>query len=222
MSIPAATKGPLPLVFVFHGHGGSMQNGARSFSLHTLWPEAVVVYPQGLLTPGALTDPEGKKAGWQAAPGHMGDRDLKFFDAMLSGLRQELKIDERRIYATGHSNGGGFTYLLLAQRGETFAAVAPSAAVARADKQGTLALRPVLHIAGRKDELVKFAWQQAMIDRLRRDRQCSEGQAQPGGVLFYASPKGASVSTYIHDGTHQFPSAAPSLIVGFFKSQQKP
>ena len=52
--------GAPPLVFGFHGHGGSMQNAARSFKLHELWPEAVVIYLQGLPTPGQLTDPEGK------------------------------------------------------------------------------------------------------------------------------------------------------------------
>lgn len=223
VALPAkATKEPAPLVFVFHGHGGSMENSARSFSLHTLWPEAVVVYPQGLLTPGQLTDPEGKKSGWQSGPGHMGDRDLHFFDAMLAGLRAERPIDDKRIYSTGHSNGGGFTYLLLAQRGNVFAAVAPSAAVARSDKQGPLAPRPVLHLAGRKDTLVKFAWQDMMIKQLLRTRECGAGQAQPDGVMFYPSPSGATVSTYIHDGTHQFPSTAPALIVTFFKANRQP
>ena len=89
----------MPVVFAFHGHGGSMQNAARSFGFHTLWPEAVVVYPQGLNTPDRLTDPEGKKPGWQSAAGDQGDRDLKFFDAVLKNLRQDYKVDSRRIYA---------------------------------------------------------------------------------------------------------------------------
>lgn len=74
-----ATGGASPVVFAFHGHGGTMVQAARSFRLHTLWPEAVVVYPQGLPTVGALTDPEGKRPGWQRSPGDYGDRDLKFF-----------------------------------------------------------------------------------------------------------------------------------------------
>jgi len=32
----------------------------RKFSYHTLWPEALVVYPQGLPTAGKLTDPRGE------------------------------------------------------------------------------------------------------------------------------------------------------------------
>ncbi|MBZ0154243.1 MAG: hypothetical protein K8J09_22175, partial [Planctomycetes bacterium] len=112
---PAARREPVPLVFVFHGHGGSMAGIARSFDLHTAWPEAVVVYPQGLPT-STGRDPDGRRAGWQNRAGADGDRDLRFVDTMLAALRDELCIDPDRVHATGHSNGGGFTYLLLAQR----------------------------------------------------------------------------------------------------------
>src|SRR5205814_9978801 len=62
-----ATATAAPLVFVFHGHGGKMQGAARSMPFHEVWPEAIVVFPQGLKTPGRLTDPEGKLPGWQQA-----------------------------------------------------------------------------------------------------------------------------------------------------------
>src|SRR5690242_17030508 len=65
----AAKTTPAPLVFVFHGHGGNMKGAANSFHMHTLWPEAMVVYPQGLNTPGKLTDLEGKRPGWQHSAG---------------------------------------------------------------------------------------------------------------------------------------------------------
>lgn len=32
--------------------------------IQTLWPEAIVVYPQGLNSPGPV-DPPGNKPGWQ-------------------------------------------------------------------------------------------------------------------------------------------------------------
>jgi polyhydroxybutyrate depolymerase len=219
VSIPeTARTEAAPLVFGFHGHGGSMRNAARSFRIHTLWPEAIVVYPQGLNTPGQLTDPEGKKSGWQSGPGAMGDRDLKFVDAMLEGLQKDLKVDSRRVFSTGHSNGGGFTYLLWAARGEKFAAFAPSASAAGRVARD-LKPKPVFHIAAENDELVKFEWQKLMIEHVRRLNQCGDGAAWDGekGCTVYTSKIGAPVITFIHAGGHRYPEDAPARIVKFFK-----
>ena len=62
-----ASKAACPLLFAFHGHGGTAISAARKFGYQSLWPEAICVYMQGLPTPGALTDPLGTKAGWQSA-----------------------------------------------------------------------------------------------------------------------------------------------------------
>ena len=44
LHLPAsATRQPVPLVFAFHGHGGSMRQAARSFNLQSLWPDAAFV-----------------------------------------------------------------------------------------------------------------------------------------------------------------------------------
>ena len=217
---PRASTNASPVVFAFHGHGGSMQNAARSFPFHRLWSEAIVVYPQGLNTPGRLTDPEGKRPGWQAAAGDQGDRDLKFFEAMLASLRKDYRVDDKRIYATGHSNGGGFTYLLWAARGEQFAAFAPSSAAA-ARTLGKLKPAPVMHVAGENDPLVKFAWQKATIDMLRQLNQCGEGKEWGKWCTEYPSKIGAPVVTFIHPGTHQFPADAPAAIVKFFKQHAR-
>lgn len=93
-----------PIVFVFHGHGGTGRSMARRLALHQLWPEAVVLYPQGLPTAGKF-DPEGNKAGWQKGAGAEGDRDLKFFDAMLAELQQRKLGEPAKVFVTGHSNG---------------------------------------------------------------------------------------------------------------------
>jgi polyhydroxybutyrate depolymerase len=224
---PAKAKTePAPLVFAFHGHGGNMNNAARMYHLHTLWPEAIVIYPQGLNTPGQLTDPEGKKPGWQGAAGLQGDRDLKFFDAMLASLEAKFKVDPKRIYSTGHSNGGGFTYLLWAERGDKFAAFGPSAAAARRalGTQGGLKPKPMIHIAGEKDPLVKFEWQKLTMEAVRKTNQCGEGTSWEGaaGCTLYPSEIGAPVVTFIHPGTHTYPGEAPALIVKFFKQHALP
>jgi len=219
--LPAnSTATNLPVVFVFHGHGGNARQAARSFHLDRQWPEAISVYPQGLNTPGRLTDPEGNKPGWQNAIGLQGDRDLKFFDAILVRLKREFKVDEKRIYATGHSNGGGFTYLLWAERGGVFAAVAPSAAAA--PYVNRLKPKPVMHLAGERDALVKYEWQQRMMNAVRKVNGC-EAIGIPWAPLatLYHSPTGTPVVTFIHPGGHQFHPDSPALIVKFFKQQSR-
>ncbi len=219
-----ATTEPTPVVFAFHGHGGGMRQASNSFGIHRIWPEAIVVYMQGVPTAGKLTDPDGKRNGWQHNAGDYGDRDLKFFDAVLATLKKDYKVDERRIYSTGHSNGGGMTYLLWATRGDVFAAIGPSGAVV---KRGvTLKPLPVLHVAGETDELVKYTWQSMGIDRIREINGCDkEGKpwAESGPIVgtLYTSSGGTPLVTCIYPGGHKFPPEAPALVVRFFKEHTK-
>ena len=215
--VPASAKtSSTPVVFVFHGHGGNTRQVARGFAVERHWPEAVVVYMQGLNTPGKLTDPEGKLAGWQSAIGDQGDRDLKFFDSVLARIKQECIVDTNRIYSTGHSNGGGFTYLLWLARGNILAAVAPSAAAAKFASQ--LLPKPAMHLAGESDPLVKFEWQKLTMDAVRKVNGCA-ATGEPWGkqCTLYSSKSGTPFVSFIYPGGHQFNSAAPALIVRFFK-----
>lgn len=98
---PTAKESPAPVVFVWHGHGGTAMAAGRSFAMHKHWPEAISVYLQGLNTPGKLTDPEGKKPGWQHGAGAEGDRDLKLFDAVLAHLKEKFKVDAKRLFRPG-------------------------------------------------------------------------------------------------------------------------
>jgi polyhydroxybutyrate depolymerase len=220
--VPATAKTtPTPVVFAFHGHGGSMNYAVIKFRIHKLWPAAIAVYMQGLPTPVALTDPQGKRPGWQETFGDQGDRDLQFFDAVLATLKHDDKIDEKRIYVTGHSNGGAFTYLLWAARGDLFAAIAPCAAAARPEFKPKLKPMPVLHIAGENDPLVRFAWQKRTIDEVRKVDHCEKGGPWGGHCTMYPSKTGTPVVTYIHSDGHQLPDDALPVIVKFFKLQVK-
>jgi len=221
VSVPEKAKSELtPVVFGFHGHGGSMNNAARSFRYHELWPEAIVVYMQGLKTPGQLTDPEGLRAGWQKEKGDLKDRDLKFFDAVLLSLKTDYRIDESRIYSSGHSNGGGFTYLLWAERGENFAAFAPSGSAALKIRT-LLKPKPVFLVAGENDPLVKYQWQKMMIETLKELNQCEDGKTWDGKARLFPSKTGNPVITLITDHGHKFPAEAPPLIVKFFKEHAR-
>jgi polyhydroxybutyrate depolymerase len=215
---PATNAHKLPLVFAFHGHGGTMQTAAQGMHLETFWPGAIVVYPQGLKTPSRV-DPQGNNFGWQTQAGQAGlnDRDLKFFDAMVATMREKFPVDDARIYATGFSNGAIFSYLLWAERGKTLAAFGIVAG--RLDPAEHLTLpRSAVVIGGKNDNVLPFAWQQQSINlALQVDNTTSPGQPCGPICTFYSSTTQTPVVTRIHDGGHIYPPWAASAIVAFLK-----
>jgi len=211
-------QGGPPLVLVFHGHGGSSAQAARSFRLHESWPDAVVIYPQGLPTVGQITDPEGRLPGWQHTPGGEGDRDLAFVDAILTWASERYAFNPAQLFAAGHSNGGSMVYVLWAARGDRFAAFAPSSSVFRLDVIKAAKPKPVFIVTGRKDALVPFATQQlSLAGVLRLNQAARDGQKWAGDALRHASPIGADVVTYIHPGGHPMPTDSGALMAQFFK-----
>jgi polyhydroxybutyrate depolymerase len=207
-----------PIVFAFHGHGGNSRSAQRSFAIEKAWPEAIVVYPQGLPTVGQ-NDPEGLRNGWQKRPGEVGDRDLKFFDALWAKAQRELKPDRGRVFAMGHSNGGRFTYLLWAARSDVLTAFGPSASPARG-LTATMVPRPAFIVAGRNDQTVSFASQESSIRDVLRLNSLGEVAGKPTGthITTYAAKGHPSVQTFITDGDHKFPSGCVKPMVEFFRS----
>ncbi|WP_144241220.1 alpha/beta hydrolase family esterase [Fimbriimonas ginsengisoli] len=203
-----------PLVFVFHGHGGNMRQAQRSFGIEGKWPEAMVVYPQGLPTKG-ITDPEGKLNGWQQKKGDYEDRDLAFFDAMMRSFHG--KFDPKRVYVTGHSNGGRMTYLLWSERGNILAAVAPSASPAVLGIRNAKAI-PAFIVAGTEDKIVPYRIQEMSINAVRRHlgTDASKGRTD-GYTRLEPGADGLELGTYIFPGPHSIPKPAIEQIVAFFK-----
>lgn len=220
--IPAGAKSnPTPVIFAFHGHGGTMQNMYRSRGFERLWPGAIFICPQGLPTVGLLTDPEGKRAGWDMHAADSVNSDLKFFDAMLKTLKADYKVDDKRIYVTGHSNGGGFTYLLWATRGDVFAACAPTSAAAGRFRN-RLTPKPALHSVGEHDPLVKPAIQKFTIAYVKKLNKCEpEGEKLDTYATLYKSATGNPFIVYDHPGGHEYPLVLNKIIIDFFKQQVK-
>jgi polyhydroxybutyrate depolymerase len=208
----------LPVLFVFHGHGGSVAQVRRQSSLDGLLPEAITVYLQGLPTPGLLSDPEGKRAGWQSAAGDQHDRDLKFFDAVWADLQREMPVDPKRLFAYGHSNGGRFVFVVWAERGELFNAFVTSGSVPPA--LGTLKPKRALHVAGRADALVRFGWQARWIERARGMNGC-DAEPRPWAERGerHSSTAGTPFYTLLYDGAHRPPPWSYPLVARFLREE---
>jgi polyhydroxybutyrate depolymerase len=223
--VPAGATGQLAVVFGWHGHGGRSTHSAGRWGYAEIDTTSILVFPQGLPTVSPLVDKEGRMPGWQTSVDSEGGRDMKFFDAMLADLKKEHAVDDRRIYSMGHSNGAAFSYLLWQARPDVLAAIGSVAGSMRGDGKPTTSL-PVIHVAGEKDPLVKFAWQKATFAAVRRQNGCSE-EGRPWakeGVLeatLYPSTKGAPLVTAIHAGGHEYAKGSTELIVRFFKENPK-
>lgn len=205
-SPPAGEK--LPVVLSFHGHGDDMQNFQYT-NVHRAWPDAVVLYVQG------LPSRDGYR-GWQVTKGEYKDRDLKLVDAMLAWLHTRFAIDDDRVYATGFSNGAMFTYLLWAERPAVFAAYGPVAGRLR-DGVRPAQPRPLIHVAGMRDMQVAFADQQAAITVATHVNGVDGKAAACGrGCTTYGAGTPAPVVAFLHPGGHEYPDGTSERIVTFF------
>ncbi len=218
--------GAAPVIFAFHGHGGTDKGfSGKGFELE--WPEAIVVYPQGLPTK-SNGDQAAKNPGWQHSVGEVNtntgiiDQDLKFFDAMLSTLKSKYNVNSQQVFAHGWSNGGEFVYdVLWSVRADKLAALAPSAAVLNSTNGKTPL--PVIHTAGTNDQSVKFSRQQDCVSSVRSLDRCSSNGTNwasgPNGLLGtkYASSINTPVVFLQYNGGHGYPATVPPLIVKFFK-----
>jgi polyhydroxybutyrate depolymerase len=210
---PASAHGDegVPLVLAFHGFGDNNQN-FQGVNMHGAWPDAVVVYFQGLERRRGLL-------GWQVEKDGI-DRDLKLVDVALASLRESYNIDDDRIYATGFSNGGMFTYLLWAERPQVFAAYAPVAARLRPSVRPTHP-RPIFHVAGQGDRQVDFVDQTAAIDIAISTNDVRGTTPCGDGCTIHGPGTPAPVMAWIHAGGHVYPRETSERIVAFFRDHAR-
>ncbi|MGH2830019.1 MAG: extracellular catalytic domain type 1 short-chain-length polyhydroxyalkanoate depolymerase [Actinomycetota bacterium] len=159
LHVPAAlpANAAVPLVFVLHGGGGAGRQIERETRFSDLADRNgfIAIYPDGI--DRSWNDGRGDpQIGAQRA----NIDDVAFIAALIEALSQRYRIDPRRVYSTGISNGGFMSQLLAARLSGRIAAIAP---VAGGMGPAVLAsLRPeqpvsVLMINGTADRLVPYA-----------------------------------------------------------------
>jgi polyhydroxybutyrate depolymerase len=202
--------GRAPVVLAFHGHGDTNLN-FQHINMHVEFPEAIVVYFQGLSARDGLS-------GWQRAKGQDNDRDLTMVDAALAALKKEFRIDESRIYAMGFSNGAAFTYLLWAERPGVFAAFAPVSGRLQATAKPQVP-KPLFHIAGAKE--TSLAAQKESFDAATLVNGV-EGQSTScgRGCTRYGAKSATPAVLLIHDGGHQYPLGTSERLARFFREHR--
>jgi polyhydroxybutyrate depolymerase len=129
--VPAAysPSKPTPVVLNLHGGGGTAQGHE---TLVQMIPKSdqegfISVYPEGVgvwLLKWWRTWNAGSCCGKARDDGA---DDVGFIRALLDDLSKDYCVDPRRVFATGHSNGGMMSYRLACELSDRIAAVAPNA-----------------------------------------------------------------------------------------------
>jgi len=207
---------PAPVVFVFHAFSMDANRTAALIGVSVEWPEAIVVYPQGL--PRQLGPTAGDlQPAWQRTAGDLEDRDLAFFDAMLAWLHSNQCVDETRVYAMGYSNGAMFSHLLACERA---GAVAGLAVAAGRLPCRPLQVRPVIFSHGTRDSSIGYQQGIAAVQTWVQQNGCSAPPeiGTPGCSRAQACA-GAPVVLCTHAGGHEYDAGFTREAVNFLKAQ---
>jgi len=211
-----------PVIFVFHGHGGSADKASNGYQLEKYWSDALIVYMQGEPGVSGVNDPLGQRNGWQKDPGELDDRDVKFFDAVFAYLQQTYQVDPERIYIFGHSNGARFCNVLWNMRGDHIAAIS-SAAAQGGDLIPNSLPRSIFILIGENDPVSPYENQAPSIQLARTLLGTDEGTAVTNGYMTTeTSPAGLELVTYIHPDGHEFPPEVLPLVIEFFNRNTRP
>ncbi len=170
-SIPAGA--PVPLLMVLHGAGS---DSAR-FEAKTGYDELadrekfIVVYPDGVLAGGSMS--RTWNAGRCCPPASTsGVDDVSFLLAVLDRLEATYRVDARRVYAVGHSNGAMMAQRLGCEVATRFAAVASVAGALEIPACMPQLPVAMLEIHGRADPAVPMADAMSGVETWRRADGC--------------------------------------------------
>lgn len=149
---------PSPLVILLHGYGAS---GFVQELLFQLKPQAdkhgfLYAHPDG--TP----DAESKRF-WNATDaccdfGGVGVDDVAYLSGLVAEIGQHYKVDPKRVYFLGHSNGGYMSHRMACDRSDLVAGIASLAGATWNDPTKCAAEKPVavLQIHGTADDTVLY------------------------------------------------------------------
>jgi polyhydroxybutyrate depolymerase len=153
---------PLPIVFFFHGAGGSAYQASRTYGwaekaekehFFAVFPEGLPVHPDKessfVLNPNIWRD---ERAGLPARD----VQDVHFFEVLLGQLQSALPIDSHRIYVTGFSNGAGMTFTLGSHFSNRIAAIAPVSSQSFVQIDALARPLPVYYLTGTADPLIPY------------------------------------------------------------------
>ena len=155
--VPTNIKENAPLVVAIHGYTSSAKTLMGYSGINQVADKEgfLVAYPQGTKD---SRDNNFFNVGYEF---HSDSKvnDVNFIREIVLNLTKEYKLNSKRVFATGMSNGGDMSYLLACTSSDLFTAVAPVAGVMMKDTLENCNPEkkiPIFEIHGTKDSISKF------------------------------------------------------------------
>ncbi len=180
---PSNLKDNSPLLISCHG----MDQDPNYQQSNTHWEAVadtagfVVVYPRG--GTGMST--------WDIS----GDKDTKWMVQIIDQMYTDYKIDKKRVYLSGFSMGGMFTYHSMSKIADKIAAFAPTSGTNVMGASKAQRPVPIIHPHGTNDDVLNYSQVEGFIKNYRDQFHCPS-QAEVQNNYPNAENNGATMYTW--------------------------
>ena len=162
------TVGGTQRAYIVYAPRNLGQNRPLLISCHGMNQDAN--YQKGMLAIESVADtakfltvfPEGIDKSWDIS----GDRDINFIKALIDKMVTQYQIDRNRVYLSGFSMGGMFTYHAMNKIPDIITAFAPISGYPMWGTTANSNVRPIpiIHTHGTADDVVSFSGVQGALN----------------------------------------------------------
>jgi polyhydroxybutyrate depolymerase len=195
---------PVPVVLMLHGSGGSLDEifNVTHWGLKSDDEGFLAVFPNG------FPNDEGMRVWNDGRPAVEGRADdVAFARALLDDLGARFRIDVKRVFVVGFSNGAGLAYRLATELNDRIASIAPVAGRIRLPEPQLARPVPAIAIVGTEDggyqADVRSAERWAALSGCK-----TTGDTVRNGrfvaVSYHACPKQVSITSYVVEGWEHY------------------
>ena len=180
---PSGLKDNSPLLISCHG----MDQDPNYQQSNTHWEAVadtagfVVVYPRG--GTGMST--------WDIS----GDKDTKWMTEIIAQMEKDYKINTKRVYLSGFSMGGMFTYHSMSKIADKIAAFAPTSGTNVFGASKAQRPVPIIHPHGTNDDVLQYSQVEGFLKNYRDQFHCPS-QAEEQKNYPNAENNGATMYTW--------------------------
>lgn len=148
---------PAPLLVLLHGYGASGRLQDAYLGLRAQAEARGYLYA----APDGTPDASGKRF-WNAGAccdfGNVGTDDVGYLTGLVAAIGKRYRVDPKRVFLIGHSNGGFMSYRLACDAADTFAGIVSIAGTTWTDTSrcAPRSAVSILHVHGTADDTIRY------------------------------------------------------------------